>query len=90
MTADSYKPGDVLGIKNGVKATVVDVIKGQEAALNHMDVMILIKEERTQELHPLQWIRHVASRMASERPRRLTSWPQIQTDFHGPCATSYS
>jgi len=82
-TADTYKPGVVLGIKNGVKATVVDVIKGQEAALNHVDVMILLNEERTQELHPLEWIKHAASRMATARPRRLTSWPQIQADFQG-------
>lgn len=82
-TADTYKPGVVLGIKNGVKATVVDVIKGQEAALNHVDVMILLNEERTQELHPLEWIKLVASRMATAQPRRLTSWPQIQADFQG-------
>jgi hypothetical protein len=82
-TADTYKPGDVRGIKNGMKATVVDVIKGQEAALNHVDVMILLNEERTQELHPLEWIKLVASRMATARPRRLTSWPQIQADFQG-------
>ena len=83
-TPDSYKPGQDLGTKNGVKATVVDVIKGQEAALNQVDVMILVKEERTEELHPLEWIRHIASRMASARPRRLTSWPQMgQAEFHG-------
>lgn len=82
-TPDSYKPGDQLGTKNGVKAIVVDIIKGQEAALNNVDVMILVREEGTQELHPLEWIRHIASRMASARPRRLTSWPQMQTEFHG-------
>ena len=82
-TPDSYKPEQELGTKNGVKATVVEVIKGQEAALNQVDVMILVKEERTQELHRLEWIRHVASCMASARPRRLTSWPQMQAEFHG-------
>jgi hypothetical protein len=82
-TPNTYEPGANLGVRNGVKATVVDVIRGQEAALNNVDVMILVKEERTQELHPLEWIRHIASRMASARPRRLTSWPQIQADFHG-------
>jgi hypothetical protein len=91
-TADTCKPGVVLRIKNGVKATVVDVIKGQEAALNHVDVMIFL-EERIQELHPLEWIKHAASRMATARPRRLTSWPQIQADFQRqklrPCVTKY-
>jgi hypothetical protein len=82
-TTDTYKPGAAFGIKNGAKATVVEVIKGQEAALNHVDVMVLLNEERTRELHPLEWIKRVASRMATARPRRLTSWPQIQMDFLG-------
>ncbi len=82
-TIDSYKPGDALGIKNGVKATVVDVIKGQEAALNNVDVMVLIKEERSAGIDTMDWIKRVASRMAGARPRRMTSWPQIQAEFHG-------
>lgn len=82
-TPDSYKPGASLGDKNGVKATVVDVIKGQEAALNNVDVMILVEEQRTQAMQTMEWIKHFAQRMAAARPRRLTSWPQIQTEFHG-------
>jgi hypothetical protein len=83
QTLDSYKPGAILGDRNGVKATVVDLIKGQEAALNNVDVMVLIKEERTQAMHPMEWIKHIALRAASAQPRRLTSWPQIQAEFHG-------
>ena len=82
-TPDSYRPGASLGDKNGVKATVVDVIKGQEAALNNVDVMILVEEQRTQAMQTMEWIKHFAQRMAAARPRRLTSWPQIQTEFHG-------
>jgi hypothetical protein len=82
-TPDMYKAGAPLGVRNGVKATVVDVIKGQEAALNNVDVMVLLKEEPTRTIAPLEWIKHVAARMATARPRRLTSWPQIQAEFHG-------
>jgi hypothetical protein len=82
-TRDTYKPGAVLGTRNGVKAMVVDVIKGQEAALNKLDVMILVEEQRTQGIQTMEWINHIAQRMAAARPRRLTSWPQIQTEFHG-------
>jgi hypothetical protein len=56
-TPDSYKPGDELGTKNGVKAIVVDVIKGQEAALNNVDVMILVKEQRTEGIQTMEWIK---------------------------------
>jgi hypothetical protein len=45
--------------------------------------MVLVEEQRTQELHPLEWIRHVAARMAAAKPRRLTSWPQMQAEFRG-------
>jgi hypothetical protein len=82
-TPDSYKPGDEIGTKNGVKAVVVDVIKGQEAVLNNVDVMILVEEQRTQDLQPLEWVKHFAGRMATARPRRLTSWPQMQAEFNG-------
>lgn len=82
-TPDTYKPGASLGVRNGVKATVVDVIKGQEAALNNVDVMILVEEQRTQDLQPLEWVKHFAGRMATARPRRPTSWPQMQAEFHG-------
>src|ERR1700691_1709282 len=82
-TPDTYKPGASLGVRNGVKATVVDVIKGHEAALNNVDVMILVEEQRTQDLQPLEWVKNFAGRMATARPRRLTSWPQMQTEFHG-------
>jgi hypothetical protein len=82
-TSDTYKPGAALGIRNGVKAIVVDVIKGQEAALNKVDVMVLVEEQRTRDVPTMEWIKHVARLMASSRPRRLTSWPQIQTEFHG-------
>jgi hypothetical protein len=82
-TLDSYKPGDELGTKNGVKAVVVDVIKGQEAVLNNVDVMILVEEQRTQSMQTMEWIKHIAHRMAAARPRRLTSWPLMQAEFHG-------
>lgn len=82
-TLDSYKPGDELGVKNGVKAIVVDVVKGQEAALNRVDVMILVEEQPTTTLPPLEWVKHFASRLATARPRRMSSWPQIQANFQG-------
>jgi hypothetical protein len=83
MALDNYKPGDDFGTKNGVKAIVIDVIKGQEAALNNVDIMILLEEQRTRTIPTLEWIKHVMTRLASARPRRMTSRPQIQVDFHG-------
>jgi hypothetical protein len=45
--------------------------------------MVLVEEQRTQGLQTMEWIKHVTQRMAVARPRRLTSWPQMQTEFHG-------
>jgi hypothetical protein len=84
QTLNSYKPGDNLGVVNGVEGIVVDVIKGQEARLNGVDVMILLEERRLEKLSLLEYFRtHVLGRLIASRPRRLTSRPQIQTDFQG-------
>jgi hypothetical protein len=80
---DSYTSGQSLGIKGGVEAIVVEVIKGQEAALNNLDIMVLLEERRAPELSTLAWVHRVASRMAAAKPRRMTSRPQIQTDAWG-------
>ena len=82
LTLDSYKLGDRLATKDGVKAMVADVIKGQEAALNDVDVMILIEERQTKEMSPSDWVKHVRTRSSAARPRRLTSWPHVHADVH--------
>jgi hypothetical protein len=82
LTLDCYKVGDRLAANDGVKATVADVIKGQEAALNDVDVMILVEERQTKEISPSDWCKHVRTRLAAARPRRLTSWPHLHANVH--------
>jgi hypothetical protein len=81
-TLDSYKLGDRFATKDGVKAMVADVIKGQEAELNEVDVMILVEERQTNEISTSDWVKHVRTRMAAARPRRVTSWPQVHANVH--------
>lgn len=82
-TLDSYKAGDSKGIKNGFEGIVVGVIKGQEARLNSVDVMVLLEERPLKGVPPLERAKLYGARWATSRPRRMTSRPQIQADFQG-------
>lgn len=81
-TLDSYKLGDRAATNDGVKGMVADVIKGQEAELNEVDVMILVEERQTIEISTSDWVKHVGTRLAAARPRRLTSWPHVHANVH--------
>ena len=43
-TADTYKVGTSLGVKSGIQATVVGVIRGEAAKRNGFDVIVLVEQ----------------------------------------------
>jgi hypothetical protein len=79
-TLDTFKKGDSLGIKSGREGIVYAVVKGGMAKQAGIDVLIVV-EERVP-LAGNAWQR--MSQMLQElKSPRLTSRPQIQTEFQG-------
>jgi hypothetical protein len=81
-TLDSFKVGDSLGVKNGKEGVVLAVVKGGDANRNGYDVMIVLEERpaRSEGQTVVQRMAQMAQELESPR---LTSRPQIQTDFRG-------
>src|SRR5215510_2661569 len=79
-TLDSFKVGDILGVRNGKEAVVLAVVKGDEAKLNGCDVMIVVEERRAkvENGNVLQRMIQMSQELKSSR---LTSRPQIQLNF---------
>jgi hypothetical protein len=81
-TADTYKVGDSLGIKNGKEGVVLAVVKGDDAKLNGADVLIIVEERpaRTGVQSTGKMILQMSQELQSPR---LTSRPQMQALFGG-------
>jgi hypothetical protein len=76
-TADTYKVGDSLGIKNGKEGIVAAVVKDEDAKLNGADVLIIV-EERPARAEGQSVAKTLLQMSEDLESPRLTSRPQIQ------------
>lgn len=72
QTLDSHATGKSLGVRGGVEGIVVGIVKGEEAKRNGFDVMVLVEQRSVATGQPV-----------TPHLPRLTTRPQIQTDFQG-------
>jgi hypothetical protein len=83
-SAESYKPGDSLGVKNGTEGLVAAVVKGAGAMRNGLDVLIIVDQQRaTGPRNPLPDTLVQAVVSALEAPPPRGGPPTIQAIWNG-------
>jgi hypothetical protein len=77
---DTFKKGDSLGIKNGREGIVYAVLRDGMAKQVGVDVLVVVEERVPMAGNMRQRMQQMLQELG---PARLTSRPQIQTEFQG-------